>query len=311
MIWKIGSLNVFWCWSRFLLLSFVYLLPLSSAQIYDCFTFFNETELLKVRLEELYDSVDHFVLVEATHTFCGESKPLYFAENRAQFKQYEDKIIHVVVDDFPPSTIDPCQDRWTREEFQRNAMLRGLTQCDPNDIILIGDLDEIPNQSAICKIRSFFENLKPLTVKQENQFVCELHMRLFLFYLDCESPLGWNGAVKAAPYWLVKKRLPWNLKILHMHDANLPKIYHAGWHFHGLLTNDQSLIVKLRSCYLYDSENWVHCADEFFNWTLDTYGFMIVPVDDSYPQYIRNHKGYFQRLGCFKGQAKENSGSSR
>lgn len=71
----------------------------SELKIYDCFTFFNEIELLKIRFEELYNVVDKFVLVEATQTFTGEPKELFFLKNKNLFSKYEDKIIHVVVDD--------------------------------------------------------------------------------------------------------------------------------------------------------------------------------------------------------------------
>src|SRR5258708_40108162 len=113
-----------------------------SADIYDCFVFFNELELLKVRFEELYDKVDHFVLVEAKQTFCGDPKPLYFAENAEKFAQYKHKIIHIVVDEFPPPANNlEHEDWWVRHEFQLNAALRGLEGCHNDDIILISDLD--------------------------------------------------------------------------------------------------------------------------------------------------------------------------
>lgn len=69
--------------------------------IYDCFTFFNELELLELRLHELADVVDKFVLVEATKTHSNKSKPLYYWENRSRFGEFHDKIIHIIVDDLP------------------------------------------------------------------------------------------------------------------------------------------------------------------------------------------------------------------
>ena len=65
--------------------------------IYDCFPFFNELELLEVRLHELDGLVDKFVLVEATRTFAGHPKSLYFAQNRGRFSAFDNKIIHVIV----------------------------------------------------------------------------------------------------------------------------------------------------------------------------------------------------------------------
>ena len=72
--------------------------------VYDCFQFFNELDILKLRMHVLNDVVDKFVISEATVTFSGEKKPLYFQENREMFKEFEDKIIHKVVDDTPMDT---------------------------------------------------------------------------------------------------------------------------------------------------------------------------------------------------------------
>lgn len=278
------------------------------AELYDCFTFFNELELLKVRFEELYNVVDHFVLVEASKTFAGDPKPLYFSENAHHFEKYKEKIICVVVDDFPSPTSDLANDRWVREEFQRNAMLRGLIGCNDEDIVLISDLDEIPNQRSICEIRNFFNlhGFYPTTGKEtesnnvtllnENQLICELHMRLFLFYLNQESSIGWNGAVKAAPYWLVNKRLPWNLKILHMHDANLPKIYDAGWHFHSM-GGREHVLKKLEAIYLYDDNEIAKNPDSFKRWTETVYKAKSAIIDATYPTYIQEHISYYQLIG--------------
>ena len=70
-------------------------------RVFDCFTFFNELDVLEIRLAELDPLVDHFVIVEATRTFTAKPKPLYFADNRKRYDRYAHKIIHVVVDDLP------------------------------------------------------------------------------------------------------------------------------------------------------------------------------------------------------------------
>jgi hypothetical protein len=107
--------------------------------IYDCFPFFNELELLEVRLHELDGLVDKFVLVEATKTFPGHPKPLHFADNRERFSAFADKIIHVVVEDMPGG--DGPRDHWVRDRFQRNAIGRGLLNCQPDDVIMVSDMD--------------------------------------------------------------------------------------------------------------------------------------------------------------------------
>jgi len=289
----------------FFFCTFVFFQTTLFAKIYDCFTFLNELELLQVRFEELYDVVDHFVIVEATQTFSGNPKPLYFSENVHLFEKYKDKIICIVVNDFPSATDDPEKDRWIREEFQRNAMLRGLSACSDEDIILVSDLDEIPNQRSIYEILSFFKingfyprknysKPKDTVVRIENQFICELHMRLFVFYLNQESLGGWNGAVKAAPYWLVKKRLPWNLRILHMYDRDLPKIYHAGCHFHAMGGRE-------RVNYKLQSIDPAYKVDEFTKFTNQGYNAILVPIDSGYPKYIQEHIDDYVSMGWVHG----------
>lgn len=271
-----------------------------SAEVYDCFTFFNELELLKVRLDELDDVVDHFVLVEATKTYSGIKKPLYYAENAHEFSKYHDKIIHVVIDQFPIAEGNTLELNWPREEYSRNVILEGLVNCQENDIIFISDLDEIPCKRAVNEAKEYFRTHNLQTVNgNEHDLICELHMRLFMFYLNSESPMGWNGAVKAAPYWLVKKMLPWNVKMLHNYDRNLPKIYNAGWHLNSM-GGGERLGYKHRSCasavYLSGKETieyWnAHIAGARIAYKCD-----LVPIDESYPQYIRDHLNYFKSIG--------------
>ena len=80
--------------------------------IYDCFTFFNELDLLEIRLKILNDYVDKFVLVEAAKTHSGLPKPLYFNENKQRFLPYQDKIVHISLDNMPES-----QNSWVLEKF--------------------------------------------------------------------------------------------------------------------------------------------------------------------------------------------------
>ncbi|MFZ4648190.1 MAG: hypothetical protein ACOYMB_00980 [Patescibacteria group bacterium] len=120
-------------------------------KIYDCFTFFNELDLLEMRLNILDKDVDYFVIVEATSTHSGKDKELFFEMNKERFSKFSKKIIHIVVRDMP--VIDGS-DRWILENFQRNAVMRGLLDCGKDDIILISDLDEIPNLEHIENIKS-------------------------------------------------------------------------------------------------------------------------------------------------------------
>ena len=111
---------------------------------YDCFTFFNELELLQIRLAELSSVVDVFVIAEAPWTFQGQAKPLFFGENRARFKPYLSRIQHIVSDAPPVVT-----DQWSRELHQRNSLKRGLLEASGDDFVVISDADEIVRPEAL------------------------------------------------------------------------------------------------------------------------------------------------------------------
>ena len=131
-------------------------------KLIDCFIFYNELKMLKFRLEYLYDTVDHFVIVEATRTHAGNPKPLYFEQNKHEFTKYLDKIVHVVVNDMPmPLHVikqreHHLKDTWIREQFQRQCIDRGIQKLHlvPEDVLLISDCDEIPDKNTVSKYKT-------------------------------------------------------------------------------------------------------------------------------------------------------------
>jgi len=114
--------------------------------IFDGFIFFNELDLLEIRLHEMAPVVDRFILVEARQTFQGAAKPLWFEENKARFEPFAEKIIHVVCDF--PDDVDKLYPKaeskaWAREYFQRDQIARGLAGARPDDLVIVSDVDEI------------------------------------------------------------------------------------------------------------------------------------------------------------------------
>lgn len=112
-------------------------------KVYDCFTFYNEFELLELRLRSLWDVVDYFVIVEANRKHTGEPKIFNFWERQDEFKDFLPKIRFVPADmsNVPFKGVGD----WAIENAQRNAIMQGLVDAEPDDLILISDLDEIPN----------------------------------------------------------------------------------------------------------------------------------------------------------------------
>lgn len=130
--------------------------------LYDCFTFSNELELLDIRLHELDEVVDKFVLVESTVTFTNKKKPLLYELNKSQFKEFQKKIIHIIVDDSPDVFGNP----WIIENYQFSSISKGLSKCKNDDLVLLSFVDEIPRAEKIKqwisksgKHKAFAQNL--------------------------------------------------------------------------------------------------------------------------------------------------------
>ncbi|MEM5582175.1 hypothetical protein WNZ15_06900 [Roseibium sp. AS2] len=127
-------------------------------QLYDCFVFHNEFDLLEIRLREMGDHVDRFVLVEADRTQRGGAKPYYFAENRERFAPWADRIIdlQITFPDVLPPALGVYKNRrradWERENYQRNCISRALEACVPDDLILLSDVDEIVRAEVLERV---------------------------------------------------------------------------------------------------------------------------------------------------------------
>jgi len=107
-------------------------------KIYDCFSYWDEDLLLDLRLNVLNEYVDYFVIVEGNKTWQNNPKKLRFDIDK--FPNFKKKIIYIPVENMPDGN-----DPYLRENFQRNCISRGLRNSTAKDIIIISDLDEIPN----------------------------------------------------------------------------------------------------------------------------------------------------------------------
>lgn len=155
--------------------------------VYDCFSFFNELDLLEIRLRTLAGVVDRFVLSESRYTHTGKPKPLHYQANAARFQAFADRIIHVVSPDPADLTHDADDQRpsWIRENAQRNATIdRIKPMLKDDDLLIVSDLDEIPNPEAI---RAAKELAHPVSFRQKMYYY-------FANYRNCTSPY-WYGSV--------------------------------------------------------------------------------------------------------------------
>ena len=191
--------------------------------IYDCFMYFDEDLLLDLRLNILDKYVKKFVISEATYTHNGSKKKLKFDINR--FKKFKDKITYIVVDKEPPNIVslkenDPKHKKgeklilngMARDYYQRESLRDGINEAQENDLILVSDLDEIPNLASVN-----FDKIKnEILIFEQKMF----YYKLNLLYED----FIWQGTKATtkknllSPQWLrnIKgKNYPkWRLDVL-------------------------------------------------------------------------------------------------
>ena len=208
-------------------------------KIYDCFTFYNELELLDLHLAELYDHVDYFVIVESTKTFQNNDKSLFLKLNWGRYTKYHDKIIHVIVDDSPCSA-----NAWDNEAFQRDAIMRGLVTADPDDICIIGDVDEILRPEIVDQMRKDSKDIMGFRVPYFN------FKFNYMLVNDPESYSVWTTACKFkilnSPNSFRSSRFDLNGLPINYKDESICVYEHAGWHF-TYLGDEEFIRNKIRS----------------------------------------------------------------
>ncbi len=119
-------------------------------KVFDCFCYFNEDMLLELRFETLWDYVDYFVISEASYAHTGLSREPQF--DIKKFSKYASKIRYLRLDSRPSGP----NDFWKNENYIRNNLSNGLFDASDNDLIIISDLDEIPNPKMLHTYDSKF-----------------------------------------------------------------------------------------------------------------------------------------------------------
>lgn len=262
-------------------------------KVYDVFPFFNELDILEIRLEELYDVVDCFVLVESNLTFTGNSKPYIFEENKERFSKYLDKIRHIKVE-VVPETPDP----WVREKFQRIAGQRGLTDCTDEDFIIVSDCDEIPRAEMIEMIKED-ENGYDRFLLYVPQFNFKLnYMKMLEASRHCQIVVS-KHKVFTNPQQEREYTFFWTTK-----PENSVIVDHGGWHFTFIGDKDNS--VKKFKSYSHTEKNLDEIINNFdIDWmirnktgfeTTNKESFEYVVVDEYFPKYIANNQEKWRRF---------------
>ncbi len=258
--------------------------------IYDCFQYFNEDHIVDLRLNILSKLIDKFVIVESTVNHQGKSKKLHFDINK--YKKFKDKINYIVVDDTPENLKKPHKGGESLvEQHQRNSIMRGLKDASDNDLIILSDVDEIPDLNKLNEFDS-----KKYAVFSQKMFMYKLN------YLNLEEN-NWHGSKVClkknfiSPQWLrdlkFKKYPFWRIDKI----RNLQIIENGGWHF-AYLQTPENISKKIQSfahgefnkSSIIDEESIslkIEKGEDIFE---RGHSLKKVDIDSSFPDYILKNK---------------------
>ena len=263
--------------------------------IYDCFQFFDEEHILDLRLNILEEFVDFFVIVESTSDHQGKPKKLNF--NLNNFTKFKDKIIYIVVDD--TDEMLKKSHSWGEslvEQHQRNSIMKGLKKSHDEDLIILSDVDEIPDLNKL----NIFDKKNKYAVFSQRMFSYKLN-------LLNETENNWHGSKLClkknfkSPQWLrnlkFKKYPFWRIDKI----KNLQIIENGGWHFSYLQT-PTSISKKIKSFSHGEFNNPKFqnqkIIEEKIKMEKDIFDRNItykkVKLDDSFPKYIIDNKEKFK-----------------
>ena len=234
--------------------------------IYDCFMYFDEDLLLDIRLNMLNPYVKKFIITEASYTHSGAKKKLNFDINK--FKKFKDKIEYIIVDESPKNLLQfNDQDSkgkrseklilnaYARDNYQRERLNDGLKDVSNDDLIIVGDLDEIPNLFGI--------NLKNI-----NNKIIIFQQKLYCYKLNLlYENFIWHGSKACkkkyftSPQWLRnikhKKYSRWRLDLFFSKNKfnDIYYVENGGWHFTYLKTPEELEKKLLNFAHHHEFEN--------------------------------------------------------
>lgn len=276
--------------------------------VFDCVPFFNELDILKLRMQILAPFVDCFVIEEASVTFSGEPKEMVFAKNRELFAEFADKIRYVAVEDSPMEGVTTHE----RDKYQKNQLIRALSDARPEDIIIFSDVDEIPDPDTLARILKDFDPEKIYHFAQR-MFYCFLNMEEVsgnLLSITGEFPgverRQWLGTKLCSFAGIPAEGIVF-LREVSPGDPKSVRVADGGWHF-GYMGGDgerdvaKRIGVKVKAAahqeynskrYLNEAVDRLLCGEDIFDRDAK---FIRVKIDESFPAYLREHKEEYDFL---------------
>ena len=277
--------------------------------VYDCFPFFNELDLLEIRLNVLKDVVDKFVLVEAGETHTGKPKPFYFEENRGRFAAFADRIVYLKIEKFPVG-----HGAWWNENYQRNELMKGLVGAKDDDDIIISDLDEIPNPEKVRQwkgtkgIKVFHQTYYSFYLNYLNVRERRLCATKMFSYRDAKCV--YDG-VKVYGNEFLPEDINQGTTLTKIRRRTLPKsiggeivVKDGGWHF-TCLGGAAAMVAKMRAVAPHHDfnpddpsltpERMAELIEKGQGPALKMNCFA-VPIDDTFPVYVRENQDRYADL---------------
>lgn len=250
-------------------------------KIIDAFLFFNEIDLLEMRLNILKDHVDYFIITESENTFSGNPKELFFEKNKQLFEKFKNKIIYNPIS--IPSNITIT---WDREIWQRNSQWEIIKKiATDDDLILTSDVDEIPSIEVLEKADKWFDK----------NYLYHFQQDMFMYYLNNFKTSNWFGT-RACSKSLLSQRsiddIRESTEIINKLTGTVIK--NAGWHF-SYLGGEEQIKYKLESFshQEFNNEGIKKNIQDSLNNNKDLFGryvnHTIIKMDTGFPQYITNN----------------------
>lgn len=260
---------------------------------YDCFTFFNELDVLEIRLQEMWDTTDYFVITESNLSHSGKPKDYILLDNWERFKPYQDKIKRIQVDDMPAT-----DNSWVREKYQRFSLGKGLEGLEPDDIVIVSDLDEIPRAEAVDMIKEdandYDKYILTIPMFQYKINYMKIYERSKQRNIMLTRGRAFTNAQQEREF-----TFPWVAT-----PDDTVYIDHGGWHF-TYFGDDDNAITKIKNFAHTETDRQDLIDRHNIEWMVNNkYGhhgpnhkerFEIVKVDDYFPRAITDNLDYWTK----------------
>lgn len=246
--------------------------------IIDNIIFFNELDLLEIRLDHLYDKVDKFIIIECEYTFSNLYKGLILKDNLDRFEKYKNKIQYEVY----KSTLN--SNPWYNEYHQRNYIYDILKdKIKADDILIFTDLDQIPSHSAIDEYKNIYD------IRSLEQIFC-------CYYINLSEDRLWTGGKILRGKHMVQDMNSIRQNIY-------PVLHHAGHHISYLGGLDK-ITTKIKSFSHQELNNneFLSKLPNFFNEEKNFANnkFYEITIDNTFPKIIQNNINKYKSIGYLK-----------